>query len=469
MRMRGTQYTELTSFIRALPELRRLRESSEQRAKLLTMSERHRNQLKKELALLKSETLRLQDAITQLRRDLDRSERSRKRYQASSRKLSAENKALSLENARLATEPEKATLLRAVLFRPAENLSVATGETDTTLDPQLDDLGIIVRLTAAYIAAADEQLEHKDGKLAEIFNTYNQHIHHGLMEVNTALVADELRNPAASMVFAGLDSLNASLTQELTDPDTHKHYVTRCLDGLARFADALGIVRQFNPEAVALESLGADELLAAIETELKIPVTLPAPFPGEIGAKSSRGIISYHVPQALYQAWRIRELTRAKRSPRVLEIGGSIGRAAFYARQMGITDYTIVDLPIVGVSQGYFLTRALGDEAVLLNGESTSDAAHRIKILPPSRFLTGDSTYDLIVNSDSFTDLPDNQARAYMAQIENATELFLSINPEQNKHTVMDYVAECGSLASRVRAPYWMRQGYAEELFRFQR
>src|SRR5207237_2562341 len=126
------------------------------------------------------------------------------------------------------------------------------------------------------------------------------------------------------------------------------------------------------------------------------------PFKDERGIESSRGVISYRAVEALYQAWRVAELLEADNgSGRVVEIGAGLGRNAYYARTFGIHDYTLVDLPLTGISQAYFLGRTLGPHAILLHGENAPDARSRIKILPPHAFLNDDDRYDLALNVDS--------------------------------------------------------------------
>jgi hypothetical protein len=113
---------------------------------------------------------------------------------------------------------------------------------------------------------------------------------------------------------------------------------------------------------VSYGSMPTDEIIDAIDRHLGVSLKFPNPFPDEYGIQTSRGIVSCHVPHAIYHAWRIREFVKSKNNPRVLEIGGGLGRAAYYAWQLGIKDYTIIDLPLTDVSQAYFLMRTLGDD-----------------------------------------------------------------------------------------------------------
>jgi hypothetical protein len=215
----------------------------------------------------------------------------------------------------------------------------------------------------------------------------------------------------------------------------------------------------------------ADEVISQIESQLKFQLLLPNLFPAEYGIVCSRGIMSYRVPQAIYQAWRISQLVSGISNPKVLEIGGGLGRTALYARQFGITDYTIIDIPVSSLAQGYFLGRVLGDEAVSLYGESAAPRrvdSDRVKLLPPSSFLEGsDSGYDLVVNVDSLTELGSVAACRYWSAIQKRANVFLSINHEANDFSVATLITESGGIAQKTRVPYWMRRGYVEEVCSF--
>jgi hypothetical protein len=142
-------------------------------------------------------------------------------------------------------------------------------------------------------------------------------------------------------------------------------------------------------------------LLALIDLGLGHRIVFPNPFPGEIGLASSRGIISYRAIQAIYQAWRVYNLVKGNRDARIVEVGAGLGRTAFYAATFGLHNYTIVDLPLSSVAQGYFLGRTLGPDAICLYKEQRSGIA----ILPPSKFLNSDDRYDVLLNADSLTEL----------------------------------------------------------------
>jgi hypothetical protein len=243
-------------------------------------------------------------------------------------------------------------------------------------------------------------------------------------------------------------------------------YAKLCLDGLVRLAESVGAIPIDNPETWPTKR-GSIWEAESVLTELNKSYgsfSVPNPFPGEHGLKTSRGIISYRVPQSIYQAWRIRQLVHGISNPRILEIGAGLGRTAYYAYELGIKDYTIVDLPITSAAQAYFLGRTIGDENIYLDGEQPHEFTYKIKILTPKTFFDETNKYDLIMNVDSLTEMDFSVAHAYWNKIKASTGKFLSINHESNAFRVRDLVVEDLSNLDIHREPYWMRRGYIEEM-----
>ena len=174
---------------------------------------------------------------------------------------------------------------------------------------------------------------------------------------------------------------------------------------------------------------------------------------GELGDGPVLVLVVVVVPRAvdaLYQAWRVSRLVGSrKETARVVEIGGGLGRGAFYARAFGVRDYTLVDLPLTAVSSAYYLGRVLGPDAIVCFGEGTGDSDRRIKLLPPA------------LNVDSLPEVGRETAQRYLAEIASHARLFLSINHEAGDFTVRELLGETEQ-TQRVRA--WIRPGYVEEL-----
>ena len=107
------------------------------------------------------------------------------------------------------------------------------------------------------------------------------------------------------------------------------------------------------------------------------------------------------------------QLCHGLAAPRIVEIGAGLGRTAYFAWQLGLRDLTIIDIAMSGVAQAYFLGRVLGADAVRLYGEEPGSGSC-IRILPPSAFLEAGDHYDLLLNIDSWTEMPKETARQYL-------------------------------------------------------
>ncbi len=338
---------------------------------------------------------------------------------------------------------------------------------DVTTGTQDDDIEVIKRAVAAYRNTIEEQKYCDNSSLwSQFFYRQQADIHKMFMRAEIKQIANVLRNPALSDLFYGFENLAKTI---LRNHGRDPNFAPGAMDCLIRFAAAIGAIRLENPESYIPTQWTADEILLKIGQKLNGAVPFPNPFPLEHGLKTSYGVVSYRACQALYQAWRIKQLVKDIPNPRILEIGAGLGRTAFYARWLGIKDYTIVDLPMAAISSSYFLGRTLGKDHVLFAGENAQDADQRVKWITPSEFLASTRSYDLIINADGLTEMDQNVALAYFQKIEKNTTLFLSINHENNPFTVRELLDISTYVEEGSRMPYWMRNGYVEELVRFKR
>ncbi len=351
------------------------------------------------------------------------------------------------------------------IYHPDNLLDAEPAVVTNLANMRVYDKELIKRIIAAYQRATQADLG--ESMWTVFFTKYHQPIHRELIEGNEKAVTEILRNPETSDLFYGFDILTKTFHGIFNKKSAQKAYAKACLDGLVRFAESVGAISIDNPASKFKNRMlcKTEDILAGIDKAC-IPFSMPNPFESEHGLGSSRGVISYRVPQALYQAWRIKQLLKGIQNPRVLEIGAGLGRTAFYANELGIKDYTIVDLPITTVAQGYFLGRALGEENICLGGEQFDGDQNRVKIVVPEIFFAGDKTYDLILNVDSLTEMDFDVAQSYWDKIKVSTNIFLSINHEANKFRVRDlFVEDLNNLIVH-RGLYWMRKGYVEELIR---
>lgn len=354
--------------------------------------------------------------------------------------------------------------LSGELFHHPSQLVVASAKTSNPAP--FDDDEIVNRILKFYQKANNENLLLGNSMWQSFFDQKHQNIHHILINGKKDQLIPVLRNPGSSDLFYGFDALSLSYRELFSTAEKQHAYALSCLDGMLRLVEALGLSRIGSKSSQKVWM--ADELISLLESKFEKKIPILNPYPDELGAFSSNGIISWRVPQALYQAWRIKGLLKGIEHPKVLEIGAGLGRTAFYANLLGIEDYTIVDIPFTGVSSAYFLARTLGKEKVFLSGEVSEKIDRKIKIITPIDFLNGSEKYDLIINVDSLTEMDLQNAIAYLTKIEEVTEFFLSINHENNAFTVRNLIeGNKKNILSVERYPYWMRKDYVEEIIKF--
>jgi hypothetical protein len=243
-------------------------------------------------------------------------------------------------------------------------------------------------------------------------------------------------------------------------------------DKLACLAEAVGAVSRECPEQGdygVLPGRPVDELVALIEREIGISIEPPREVVYTVGLRSSRGPLHYRHFNAIYSA-----LVAASMGKRICEFGAGLGMTAVYARRLGALDYTIYDLPLVNVIAGNYLLCALGESAVSLYREP--EHAGTVRVLP---FWTcceqPAGRFDVALNQDSFPEIEESLVRRYVDEIARTTTGYLvSINQEAQapisdarRHLWVARMLSGDRRFTRIRrSPYWMREGYVEEIYR---
>lgn len=329
----------------------------------------------------------------------------------------------------------------------------------------INDHELIQRATAAYRSATATPLGSRQSIWLNEFAEANRQTHETLLNGSPEAIQSLLRNPANSMLFYGFDSLQSkdsrSSNSEFWFDWNHK----LAYDSLLQLVRAIGLKRIENPETNEdyADSPDPESLLESLDAELGFSIDFPNLFNGEVGLQTSRGVANYRAVHALYQAWRTRELVGNIRGARILEIGAGLGRAAYYTMKMGVSNYTIVDIPLTGVSQAYFLGRTLGSEVINLWGEARPSP---LQILPPVAYNEVAGPFDLVVNVDSLTEMARTTAEAYLVGAARMSKMFWSINHERNEFTVRSIYSNAKN-AKAIRYPCWIRRGYVEEIISF--
>jgi hypothetical protein len=289
-------------------------------------------------------------------------------------------------------------------------------------------------------------------------------------ETVAEVLVNALRRPVATGIGSG-----PVMFAKSQDPVQRDEVAKLIVDRLVLLAEALGVIPCENPEQGRWGVnvyLGLREIREAIEHVVGIPIAQTECI-GLWGIMAGDVCVDPRMPENIYTAWRQRELLEGYTcGARIAEIGAGFGGCAAYAMKMGASSYTVIDLPIINLLQGFFLIRNHGWDKVKLFGEQGNAP---IQIFPYWMLAQlPDDSFDLAFNKDSMPEIPEDHVVEYLRQIVRTTRrALLSINQEGEapaadgvRQTVVGrLVARVPGLERRGRFPYWLRRGYVEELF----
>lgn len=336
------------------------------------------------------------------------------------------------------------------------------------------DLALCERLIAAYAAARSEAPPAAGMWAHDVFHERQRPLAEALAGGAPRPLAAVLHSMFQSDIVLGMAPGSLGLERR-PGPLGRISWLTS-MSRLVALAEAIGTAHAENPEqGVVGEALlgGIDELCAGIEAELGLSLDFPR-VGAAYGVVAAERLITPETPEQLHSAVRLRDaiatwLPAAGEQPRVVEIGGGYGGMAYWFLQMVDARYVIVDLPIVGVLQGWFLAQALGHEAVALYGEPPG----RITLVPDHALASVPVPVDVLANKDSLPEIPLQAATGYLEWARtNCRGLVYSNN--QESATVFDGVAQnvvcelmrdVGGFERVRRDPSWLRRGYVEEIF----
>lgn len=246
---------------------------------------------------------------------------------------------------------------------------------------------------------------------------------------------------------------------------------------LVRMAEALGVAGISNPEndaaykrhvppPVNVESLTLDEILDRIQAVLPFDITFPS-FSGNCtqGIQTKYGITSN---RHIFYLWVLKQIIELcpDRSSGIIEIGAGFGVLGYYLDRAGYRDYTTIDLALINACQTYFLARNLTDRHILISGdvEDPFDVRHKdsLKLLHATDFeRVPKNRFSIMVNMDGLTEMGLEHAQRYVES--DCAPMLLSINHEVNPYRVRDLKQPNRKL--KYRYPFWLRDGYVEELY----
>jgi hypothetical protein len=341
------------------------------------------------------------------------------------------------------------------------------------------DVALCERLIAAFRVATgrDEERWETRGLWALLFDVYQRKLAetlargdaHELAQLLAAMFQEDFTH--GLLLHAHASNSESWLGSRISS--------LRWLDMLVSLAEALGVIPVEGPEqrrAGVVFNGDLAELLGRIEQALGFELDFPdvgAPF----GSMVNGRLITMETPELVYATTRLDRAVRVHLSQiepddlAIVEIGGGYGGMCYwYLRaRPDLGRYTIVDLPIMNVLQGYFLARALGGLGVSFCGEPHA----RVHILPNSALAEIPDPVQVLVNKDSMPEMPYDAMIDYLEWgRSNCAGFFYSYNHEVGTKVrgspagqVPEAVRKVGGFTQISRDHSWLRRGYAEEIY----
>ena len=116
-----------------------------------------------------------------------------------------------------------------------------------------------------------------------------------------------------------------------------------------------------------------------------------------------------------------------------------MGRTAYYCYKFGIKNYTLVDLLIPRICQINYLSRLINEKKIISKPKLSNFYQKNVKVVSPQLLFSNDVTFDLVFNSDSFTEIDFTNQKKYHKYLKKNSKIFFSINHENNYFKVSDY------------------------------
>ncbi len=268
--------------------------------------------------------------------------------------------------------------------------------------------------------------------------------------------------------------------KKIRTSSSYRQFITlQTKDKLVSLAEAIGAIPCENPEQGAWGKslhMDIDLLVEKIERVMGLDISPPPIDGGLLKIRSVRALFNERDLNALFTAWRLKQILPQESDVSICEIGAGSARVGYWGYRLGLRSYAILDLPHINVIQGYYLLRSLPDARIVLYGESDRiQMPNRITILP--YYCVNDikpDQFDLVLNQDSFPEINRETVLEYLVWIKQVSRrFFYSINHESRPPAVGDdlqlnipeLVAEVGGYRRVSRVPYWLRRGYVEELY----
>lgn len=275
---------------------------------------------------------------------------------------------------------------------------------------------------------------------------------------------------------------SGDLVKNSTSTLGSKIWSLKYFDNIIGLAEYLGVVRKESPQqgrtAQSLDNL--DSLIKNVENHLKASINFPdvgSPY----GVRANNSLVTMESPEHIYVALRVYHAIKRYQGTanldklKLVEIGGGYGGLAFWIHSLGkipVQSYTIIDLPIINILQGYFLSKAIDPSSVCFFGE-TPTTKTQFHILPTTSFESINYEIDILINENSMPEMTGQIVEDYIRAAKNkGTKMFFSYNHEAyapafgaDQVLVPEIVSRVGGFKRIDRNISWVRNGYAEETY----
>jgi hypothetical protein len=265
-----------------------------------------------------------------------------------------------------------------------------------------------------------------------------------------------------------------------------KIWSQKYLENVVALAEYLGVVRTECPEQGIIGYAfkdGAEELVRKIESAIGISIGFPE-IGAAYGVRIGDSLITFESPEHIYVAFRINEaidayLDRERvAEPHIVEIGAGFGGTAHWLLKIrqAVASYTIIDLPIINILQGYFLAKAFGASEVSFFGEDNARGAtpDGIRVWPTHALDSiEDESVDVLINQNSMPEIPEHIVEGYLKWAKKKVAgIFYSYNQEAFSPVedvpqvlVPEALRRAGGFKRLTRNYSWIRRGYVEEIY----
>lgn len=374
------------------------------------------------------------------------------------------------------------------LYSPGVKIPTYPLTFTTPVGVTAEDVALCGRLIAAYRKATTTDpvsAQGLDGLWANLIEQHYGRLRSALDGTNPTLLATTLSSMFRESFMLGITTANLPIHVK-SRIDT-RAWSLKYLDQLVSLAEFLGVVRTESPEqGVAGYALkdGADELVEKIARAIDTGIGFPqvgAPY----GIKVDGSLITIEAPEHIYVALRLDRAIRTHLDeatasrPNIVEIGAGFGGTAHWLLRIRkvVGSYTIIDLPLMNVMQGYFLSKVFGASEVAFYGEPHTDGQGRktIAVLPTHAIdCMTERNIDVLLNENSMPEMPEAVVTNYVTWAKSTVRgIFFSYNqeaysPVNNVPQVLvpEIIGLVGGFKLLTRNLSWIRRGYVEEVYR---